>query len=89
MVLPDGGTMDWAGTFIEVDAPTRLEMTITDQPDAENGARLTFELAAAADGEGTRLMMTQQAPGFSDEQKHATIAGWQGFLDVLAQIAET
>jgi hypothetical protein len=37
---------------------------------------------------GTHMHMTQEAPDFTDEQRTATIAGWQAFLDVLQQIAE-
>jgi hypothetical protein len=32
--------------------------------------------------------MTQEAPDFTQEQREATIAGWQTFLDVLQEIAE-
>lgn len=92
MVLPDGNAINWAGEFVEVDAPTRLMMTLTDQPEAENGALLSIDLtridAASGAGSGTQLRAQQEAPGFSDEQKLATIAGWEGFLDVLAEIAE-
>ena len=38
---------------------------------------------------GTRMHMTREAPDFTDEQRTATIADWQAFLDVLQQIAET
>lgn len=84
MELPDGSTIDWAGRFTEVTVPLRLAMTITDQPGAETGAQLTFDLMAT--DSGTRLRMTQQTPGFSREQQRATIAGWEGFLDVLEEI---
>jgi hypothetical protein len=38
---------------------------------------------------GTHMHMTQEVPDVTDEQRTATIAGWQAFLDVLQQIAET
>jgi hypothetical protein len=34
------------------------------------------------------MHMTQEAPGFTAEQREATIAGWQAFFDVLQEIAE-
>ena len=37
---------------------------------------------------GTHMHLTQEAPDVTDEQRTATIAGWQAFLDVLQQIAE-
>lgn len=86
MVLPDGNTIDWAGEFLEVDPPSRLVMTLTDRPAEGGRAVLTVELTPTA--AGTRMVMTQQTPGFSDEQRLGTIAGWQTFLDVLGEIAE-
>lgn len=85
MVLPDGSTIDWAGEFLEVDPPSRLVMTLTDRPAEGDRAVLTVELTPTA--VGTRLLMTQQTPGFSTEQREGTIAGWQSFLDVLGEIA--
>lgn len=86
MVLPDGNTIEWAGEFVVVDPPSRLVMTITDRPAESARAALTVDLVAHRDG--TRLRMTQQTPGFTDEQRRGTIAGWQTFLDVVAEIAE-
>ncbi|GAA4148605.1 SRPBCC domain-containing protein [Leifsonia shinshuensis] len=86
MVLPDGTTIDWAGEFLEVDPPSRLVMTLTDRPGVAERAVLTVDLTPSA--VGTRLRMTQQTPGFSDEQRQGTIAGWMTFLDVLAELAE-
>ncbi|KHK95562.1 hypothetical protein LK09_18700 [Microbacterium mangrovi] len=86
MVLPDGNTIDWAGEFVEVDPPSRLVMTLTDRPAEGERALLTVELTPSA--AGTRLVMTQQTPGFTEEQRLGTIAGWQTFLDVLGELAE-
>ncbi len=86
MVLPDQNTIEWTGEFLEVSPPSKLVMTITDQPGDAEQAVLNFELLP--NGNGTRLQMTQQTPGFTLEQQNATIAGWQTFLDVLTEIAE-
>ncbi|MEY9953659.1 SRPBCC domain-containing protein [Leifsonia sp. EB34] len=86
MVLPDGTTIQWAGEFLEVDPPTRLVMTLTDRPDVAERAVLTVDLTPSP--VGTRLRLTQQTPGFSDEQRQGTIAGWMTFLDVLGELAE-
>ena len=59
---------------------------IRDLISPEGGAALlTVELTPIAFG--TRLVMNQQAPGFTTEQRLGTIAGWQTFLDVLGEIA--
>lgn len=87
MLLPDGNTIDWAGEFREVTRPSRLEFTLTDQPGDSARAAVTVDLAATTDG--TRMHMTQETPGFTEEQKQGLIGGWQSFLDVLAEIAES
>ncbi|QEO09083.1 SRPBCC family protein [Protaetiibacter larvae] len=86
MVLPDGNTIDWAGTFLEITPDTRFVLTITDRPHEPEQAPVTFELSPTE--RGTLLHMTQVSPGFTAEQREATIAGWQTFLDVVAEIAE-
>ena len=85
MVLPDGGTIAWAGEFLEVNPPSWIVMTLTDRPAEGGAALLTVELTPIASG--TRLVMNQQTPGFTTEQRLGTIAGWQTFLDVLGEIA--
>ncbi|MFI6349491.1 SRPBCC domain-containing protein [Streptomyces sp. NPDC050560] len=85
MVLPDGNTIDWTGEFIEVTPDERLVFTMTDRPAEPGRARIVVELTATADG--TRMHFTQEAPGFSPEQKEGLLAGWQSFIDELEQTA--
>jgi uncharacterized protein YndB with AHSA1/START domain len=87
MVLPDGNTIDWTGEFLEVVPDRRLVLTMTDQPDEPS--RLAISVEFSPTGSGTHMHLTQEAPDFTDEQRKATIAGWQTFFDVLQQIAET
>ncbi|KQR66039.1 SRPBCC domain-containing protein [Frigoribacterium sp. Leaf172] len=82
MILPDGNAMDWAGDFVEVQAPVRLVLTITDAPDAPERATVTVDLSPAPIG--TTMRFTQETPGFSAEQQQGLVAGWQGFFDELA-----
>ena len=86
MVLPDGATIDWAGEFLEVDPPSRLVMTLTDRP--ADGARAVLTVDLTPTDAGTRMRMTQQTPGFTADERAGVIAGWQTFLDVLAEIAQ-
>ncbi len=81
MSLPDGAAIAWAGDFLEVKPVERLVMTITDAPDAPERARITVDIEPR-DG-GSRLLFTQEAPGFTVEQKEMLLAGWQSFLDEL------
>lgn len=87
MILPDGHTIDWAGDFVTVTRPERLVLTLTDQPDAPERLTVTVSLTEAAGG--TDMNVAQEAPGFTAEQREATIAGWQSFFDELAVIAES
>ncbi len=86
MVLPDGNTIDWTGEFLEVVPGKRLVFTMTDQPDKPGRLAITVELSATVSG--THMHMTQEAPNFTEEQRKATIAGWQTFLDILQEIAD-
>jgi uncharacterized protein YndB with AHSA1/START domain len=82
MRLPGGGSIDWAGEYVELDRPARIAMTMTDRPDEPAGEPLTVDLEEVAGG-ATRMTMTQTAGEFTDEQRAMTIQGWNGFLDVM------
>ena len=84
MHLPDGNLIHWAGTYIEVDPPARVAMTLTDQPGDDAGLPVIFDLEAV-DG-GTQLTVRQDRSDFSDEQVAATIAGYNAFIDDLEKI---
>ena len=84
MHLPDGNLINWAGTYIEVDPPARVAMTLTDQPGDDAGLPVIFDLEAV-DG-GTQLTVRQDRSDFSDEQVAATIAGYNAFIDDLEKI---
>jgi uncharacterized protein YndB with AHSA1/START domain len=86
MLLPDGNRIDWAGEYVEVDPPSHLAMTLTDNPDAYAGLPVLFDLEDI-DG-GTRLTISQDRADFSDEQVAATIAGYNAFVDEIANELE-
>ncbi|MYQ49288.1 SRPBCC domain-containing protein [Streptomyces sp. SID4985] len=85
MVLPDGNTINWTGEFVEVVPHERLVFTITDRPAEPGRATIVVELAAIPGG--TRMHFTQETPGFTPEQQHGVLAGWQSFIDELEQTA--
>ncbi len=86
MHLPDGSTKDWEGEYTEVDAPTRLAFTLTDQPGTPAGEPVTVDLRPVAGG--TQLTFWQARHGFSDEQVEAVTAGYGAFFDEMARIVE-
>jgi len=84
MHLPDGNRIHWAGTYIEVDPPARVAMTLTDQPGDDAGLPVIFDLETVEGG--TQLTVRQDRSDFSDEQVAATIAGYNAFIDDLEKI---
>ncbi|GAA3208562.1 SRPBCC domain-containing protein [Microbacterium terregens] len=84
MHLPDGNLIHWSGTYVEVDPPTHVAMTLTDQPDDDSGLPVIFDLESVAGG--TLLTIRQDRSDFTDEQVAATIAGYNAFLDDMAKV---
>ena len=87
MLLPDGNRIDWAGEYHEVDPPSHLAMTLTDQPGDDVGLPVLFDLAEV-DG-GTELTIRQDRADFTDEQVQATIAGYNAFIDDIERVLES
>jgi uncharacterized protein YndB with AHSA1/START domain len=84
MHLPDGNLIHWAGTYIEVEPPSHVAMTLTDQPGDDAGLPVIFDLRTV-DG-GTELTVRQDRADFSDEQVAATIDGYNAFIDDLENV---
>lgn len=87
MILPDGNTIDWAGSFVEVAPPHRFTFTLTDQPGLDAPQVPVTIGIMPADG-GASIHLTQETPDFPHEQKAATLEGWQMFIDEVLRIAE-
>jgi uncharacterized protein YndB with AHSA1/START domain len=89
MHLPDGNLIHWTGTYVEVEPPAHVAMTLTDQPGDDAGLPVIFDLETVEGG--TQLTVRQDRADFSDEQVAATIAGYNAFIDdienVVARIA--
>jgi uncharacterized protein YndB with AHSA1/START domain len=85
MVLPDGTLKHWHGTFVEVDAPRRLVMTISDEQEVSEGfERFTLTLAGR---EGHTEMVLRQSGGhLTDEQYEQARVGTESFMDSLAAL---
>ena len=86
MHLPDGTTKDWEGEYTEVDPPSRLAFTLTDQIGEDPGEPVTVDLKEV-DG-GTEMTFWQARHGFTDEQIAAVTQGYGAFFDELGRIVE-
>lgn len=84
MHLPDGNLIHWAGTYLEVDPPSHMAMTLTDQPGDDAGLPVLFDLETVEGG--TQLTVRQDRSDFSDEQVAATIAGYNAFIDDIEKV---
>lgn len=84
MHLPDGNLIHWAGTYLEVDPPSHVAMTLTDQPGDDAGLPVLFDLETVQGG--TQLTVRQDRSDFSDEQVAATIAGYNAFIDDIEKV---
>lgn len=84
MHLPDGHQIHWEGSFVEVDPPNRLVLTMTDAPGTDPGAPLTVDLVAVEGG--TEMIFTQMNSGFTDEQYAQLAEGYRGFFDTMERV---
>jgi uncharacterized protein YndB with AHSA1/START domain len=88
MNLPDGGTIDWRGKFIEVTPIEKIVQAFSDEDsfDIEAGEDevelLTTTLTETADGK-TEVVFRQSGGFLSDEQYEQAKEGSSGFLDTL------
>jgi uncharacterized protein YndB with AHSA1/START domain len=87
MVLEGGHEIRWAGTFVELDEPARIVLTLTDAPEEDPGEPLTVDLEALdPDGTRTRMVVVQRGDELTEEQYAQARAGWEHFFDVMAEL---
>ena len=84
MHLPDGNSIHWTGTYLEVEPPAHVAMTLTDQPGDDTGLPVIFDLEPVEGG--TELTVRQDRADFTDEQVAATIAGYNSFIDDIEKV---
>jgi uncharacterized protein YndB with AHSA1/START domain len=86
MVLPDGGTIPWAGQFLEVSPTDRLVMTLSDQGVLGTEYDVfTVTLTDLAAG-STELVLRQSGGHLTDEQYGEAMHGTGTFLDAMAAL---
>ena len=83
MIIGTDSTIAWSGTFVELDPPLRLVLTLQDRPGPEHEV-CTVELSAVDDG--TQMLFTQVG-GHMDEAGYARAKeGWEAFFSDLAAL---
>ena len=87
MHLPDGNVIRWEGEYTEVERPSRLAFTLTDEPGVDPGMPITVDFADV--GDATEITIFQARHGFSDEQVQLTIDGYQSFYDSMEKLLES
>lgn len=84
MHLPDGSLKHWVGEYTEVDRPTRLALTLTDEPSEPAGEPVTVDIVAVENG--TEMTMVQSGEHFDDAGKAAVTAGYTAFFDDMEKL---
>jgi uncharacterized protein YndB with AHSA1/START domain len=88
VMVYEGTEIPWEGRFVEVDAPSRLAVQITDAPPVKDSDDvLTYVLTE--DGDKTVLEFSQRGGGLTDEQYEQAKEGTEGFLDELNKVVVT
>jgi uncharacterized protein YndB with AHSA1/START domain len=83
MVLPDGHRIDWIGEYVEVDAPSRLVLTVTDGPNQRE-----IVIVDLTETEGGTRMVCRQLGNMTAEQYEGARQGYLQFFDAMAELVE-
>jgi uncharacterized protein YndB with AHSA1/START domain len=76
---PGRRRIDWHGEYLEVDEPSRLVMSLSDEPEADRYAVVTVVLDDLGDGR-TEMHFRQSGP-LPPEALEAAKRGWGVFFD--------
>ncbi len=82
MILRDGTEIGWHGSYIEVEAPYRLVLSLSDRP-GDQFERVTVDLKEVDDG--TEMTFTQSGPNMPPENYAGAEEGWRSFFDDLSK----
>jgi uncharacterized protein YndB with AHSA1/START domain len=82
MILGDGMEIGWHGSYLEVDAPHRLVLSLSDRP-GEQFERVTVELSTVEGG--TEMTFTQSGGNMPPENYAQAEEGWRSFFEDLAK----
>jgi uncharacterized protein YndB with AHSA1/START domain len=82
MILGDGSEIGWHGTYLEVAAPHRLVLSLSDRP-GDQFERVTVDLKKVDDG--TEMRFTQSGGHMPPENYAQAEEGWRAFFDELSR----
>jgi uncharacterized protein YndB with AHSA1/START domain len=82
MILGDGNEIGWHGSYLEVEAPHRLVLSLSDRPgdEFERVSVVLKEIEA-----GTEMTFTQSGGHMPAENYAQAEEGWRSFFDDLAK----
>jgi uncharacterized protein YndB with AHSA1/START domain len=72
--------IEWRGTYLEVDPPTRLVFNVTDRSEGDFLDVVTVELTDLGDGR-TEMRVEQRGGGLSPDEYLRAGRGWSKFFD--------
>jgi uncharacterized protein YndB with AHSA1/START domain len=81
---PQAHRIDWDGEYVEVEEPSRLAFTVSDEPGEDRYALCTVDLADLGDGR-TEMHFEQEGGQMPAEAYRRTTEGWGGFFDRMAE----
>ena len=82
MELPDGTSKPWTGEYKTLDKPNKLVMSITDTGVITPGLEI-YSLTLDAQGQHTRMTLSQTGGNLSDEEYKRAKAGTESFMDTM------
>jgi uncharacterized protein YndB with AHSA1/START domain len=82
MDLGNGVEIGWRGSYLEVDAPSRLVFSLTDRP-GDQFERVTVSLSKVE--AGTEMTFTQSGDNVPPENYAKLEEGWRSFFDDLSK----
>ncbi|SRR5271165_327116 len=82
MILGDGTEIAWHGSYLEVEAPYRLVLSLSDRP-GDQFERVTVDLKQVDDG--TEMTFTQSGANMPPESYAQAEEGWRSFFDDLSK----
>ena len=81
---PNRRTIEWRGTYLAVEPPTRLVFNITDQPEGTFMDIVTVTLTDLGDGQ-TEMRVEQRGGGLTRDQYLRAGNGWSKFFDRMGR----